>query len=188
MLCLFQPIIGLIFGKNFIIDNFTVGIIVLNNYLSGMRKVLNIYRDATGVYYHDRYKPIFESIINLVVSILLVKKIGLPGVFIGTTVSTILACFWIEPHIVFKYVFQQSSREYFFWYFKKLIICLVIFLVTKGLCSLITLDLLWEVIVKGFVCIIVPNLLFVLIYHKNDDYKYYVELIKTIITKGKVKK
>ena len=55
--------------------------IVLNFYLNGMRQNVLAFRNALGLFWNDRYKPIIESAINLVVSIMLAKKYGIVGVF-----------------------------------------------------------------------------------------------------------
>ena len=41
------------------------------------------------------------------------ERWGISGVFFGTIISTVSTCFWVEPYILFKYVFQTKSAEYF---------------------------------------------------------------------------
>lgn len=93
---LFNPFIELSFGADYLFDPAVVFIIVFNFYLTGMRQAVLTFRDAFGIYWQDRYKPLFESVINLVVSIGLASVWGIFGVFIGTAVSTLTTCFWVE--------------------------------------------------------------------------------------------
>lgn len=76
-------------GKKAIIDNFTLGIILFNFYFYLMRSTVESFKDGSGRYYEDRYASLFESAINLVFSIVLVRTIGLVGVFIGTLISNL---------------------------------------------------------------------------------------------------
>lgn len=185
LLCLFQPMITVIFGEKLLLDSWVVGIIVLNFYISGMRKVLNIYRDSTGTYYYDRYKPLFEAVINLVVSIVLVQKLGVAGVIIGTIASTMLTCFWIEPLVVFKHVFKESPLEYFVWYLKKGLICLLCMGITWSACELVNANVICGLILKCVICCFVPNILLFLVYRRDRDYIYYTNFIKNIFFNGR---
>ena len=55
----------------------------------------------------NRFAPIIESIINLVISILLVRNLGLLGVILGTITSCILVPLWNEPYILNKHYFKR---------------------------------------------------------------------------------
>ena len=41
--------------------------------------------------WNDRLKPIFETVVNILASVVLLKLIGVAGVFVGTIISTICA-------------------------------------------------------------------------------------------------
>ena len=66
----------------------------------------------TGAFYYDRYRPIAESAINIVVSIVLAKRMGVAGVFLGTIISTVATCLWGEPYVLYKHVFHKRSYGY----------------------------------------------------------------------------
>lgn len=57
----------------------------------------------------------FEALLNILFSLffLMVMKLQINGVLLGTTFSTLLVDFWYEPFIVFKYGFRRSSKQYF---------------------------------------------------------------------------
>src|SRR5699024_7328010 len=83
---LINPFIHLWIGKDMLLASSVVSVVIFNFYLSGMRRTVLTFKDALGLYWYDRYKPIMESIINLVASIVLAKIFGLIGIFIGTTI------------------------------------------------------------------------------------------------------
>ena len=120
MVVLFNPFIKLMFGEEYLFSQAVVIIVVVQFYITGMRQINLQFREAMGLFWYDRYKPVAESIINLVVSILLVQRYGVAGVFLGTIVSTMTTCFWVEPYILMKYglkeQWQEKLRDYFIEY------------------------------------------------------------------------
>lgn len=100
-------------GAPYVLDRTVLALILANFFINGMRRITATYREAQGLYWYDRYKPIAESVINLGISIALAKSIGMAGVFIGTLVSLIITSFWVEPYVLYKYGFSRSLRQYF---------------------------------------------------------------------------
>lgn len=122
LLLLFNPFIKLFFGEKYLLSSFTVLVIVIDFYILGMRQVTICFRNAMGLFWNDRYKPIFEVGINMVASLILVKKLGIAGVILGTTISSILTNFWVEPYVFFKYGIRKKWKKnlasYYFKYGK----------------------------------------------------------------------
>ncbi len=100
-------------GGRLRLDSLTLALILAVFLVNGMRRITLTFREAQGLYWHDRYKPIFEAAINLAVSIVLAIKIGLPGVFVGTLASLLATSFWVEPYVLYKHGFGVRLREYF---------------------------------------------------------------------------
>lgn len=186
---LFNLFIRLWVGENMLFDSFVVFTIVLNFYLLGMRQTVLTFRDAFGIYYQDRIKPLFESLVNLVMSILLAWKIGVAGVFIGTAISTITVDLWVEPYILYKYGFKRSSKPYFVKYVIYTASTLFAGAVTLLTCRVIESSTWLSLIARLGVCVIVPNLIFWILYHRTKEYKYFkkmfLEMMSQIILKFK---
>lgn len=114
--CIFnlvQSFISLWLGDNYLLSSGVLLIVVLNYYLSGMRQTCIVYNTTLGLFWNDRYKPLFEAAINVVASILLIKRLGMVGVFLGTTVSNLVTNFWVEPYLLYKYGFCCKLTDYF---------------------------------------------------------------------------
>lgn len=171
-------------GKNSTIDNLTLGVILINLYFSLMRSPVESFKDGSGRYHEDRYASIFESAINLIFSIILVRKIGLVGVFIGTFISNVTVLFWVKPLITYKYVFNRSLLDYFKTYFKYCFIALIplvaTIILTQGIKSNATfLMVILNVIINTFVI----NSIYLLIFRKDDNFFYFKELIFNLLRK-----
>lgn len=117
---LFNPFISTFFGARFVLQEYVVALIVLDFYIHGMRQMTLRFRDGMGLYWYDRFKPFFEVTINLVVSLLLVKKYSIAGVVLGTVVSSLLTNFWVEPYVLFRHGIRENwkkgLRSYFLRY------------------------------------------------------------------------
>lgn len=116
MFLLFNPFIQLWIGDGYCFSANIVFVIVVNFYLNGTRILMRVFRDAFGLFWYFRYKSIFEALVNLLFSLVLVCKIGLIGVLIGTTISTMTVAFWIEPYVLYKHVFHKGTIGYFIKY------------------------------------------------------------------------
>ena len=131
----------------------------------------------------DRWKSVFEAIINLISSIILAYYFGAFGVFLGTFISSITVCVWVEPLVLFKYGFDLKLREYFKYYFMYLIITLISCLLTYYLCSFITIGGFIALLLKAILCLLIPNIIIVLLFRKTKEFQYLKRLIKGFLIK-----
>ena len=187
LLNLLHPFIEFMWLRNrgWLLDNATLYVLVLNFYLYGMRRPVLTFRDATGAFWNDRFKPIFESIINLVASILLAKPFGIAGIFLGTLVSTVTTSLWVEPMVLYHNVFYAHMRKYFARFFSYTAVGLVICVITTWLCSHVGYSLI-SILPRALICLTVPNLLLLVVFYRTKEFQYFRRLGKTIL--GKVKR
>lgn len=126
LMMLFNPLIALLFGREYCFPMTTVTIIVVEFYITRMRQTNLLFREVMGLFWNDRYKAVAESAINLVVSLVLVQRYGVTGIIGGTIISTLCTCTWIEPYIFLKYgvqdAWQKKLRAYFAQYLKRLLL------------------------------------------------------------------
>lgn len=189
LVILVNPFIEIWIGKEYLFSMSIVLVIIINFYLSGMRKSVLAFREAAGLFYRDRYKPIFEAIVNLVISIILAIKFGTIGIFLGTLISTVTVCFWIEPLILYKYEFHIGVKKYFIDYIKKGLLMVGICLFVYILCLPSLGNIYINFIYKLLICIIVPNMTLFLIYKNSNEFQYfYKNLFLKVIKKIKEKK
>ena len=86
-------------------------VIVLDFYIMEMRQVTLCFRNAMGLFWYDRYKPVFEVTINLGLSLLLVQRFGISGVLMGTIISSLATNFWVEPLVFFKHGIKINWKK-----------------------------------------------------------------------------
>ena len=169
-----QPFVGVWLGQDFWLPMATVIVLGVKFYLTGLRKTVLMFRDAMGLFWYDRYKPIAEVILNLVASILLAKPFGITGVFAGTVISTLLTSFWIEPYILYRRGFPaQKLRNYFFIVSGYMGITVLVGLLTWGICRALPGEGILGIAVRLLVCAAAPNGLIAICFHKTDAFRYY---------------
>lgn len=181
LLILFNPFIELWIGKDYLFSNTVVITIVLNFYITGMRKSANTFKEATGAFWNDRYKPIFEVIINLIASIILAKDFGINGVLVGTIISTVTVCFWVEPYVLYKYIFKTNFADYFKRYIIYTAVGILATLITYYICSFILFEGWISLFIKLLVCIVIPNFILILFFFRTNEFKYYIDLTLKLI-------
>lgn len=185
LLVLYNDFITLWVGKEYLFHFSIIITICICFYLKGIRRAVLTFRDATGSFYYDRYKPLFEAVINLVVSIILAKQLGVVGIFIGTIISTITTSIWVEPYVLYKYVFNMKVNDYFKRLIGYSIIGLIICTITYYICSFFT-NLNWiTLIIKAIICLVFINLMFIIVFRNTKEFIYFKELILKIIGKFK---
>ncbi len=113
-LCLFNCFIGEVWlGPEYLFDVFTVTVIVINNYMTGLRIPLMTMKSAAGIYMEEAWMPFAFAIINLVSSVILAKYMGVAGVFLGTIIGSALTADWYRPVVIFRHVFHAPVRRFY---------------------------------------------------------------------------
>lgn len=184
ILIIMESFIKIWIGNNYILPRTVLYILVLNYYLNSSRATYIAFKDAAGIYYEDRFIPLFESLINIIVSILLVKKLGLVGVFLGTIVSGLVLWCYSYP----KYVYKLILKRNYFDYAKENIGYLVLFIITAFITVMISNSIHVQSIASQFfynviIALIVPNLIMLLFFIKDEKLVYFFDLFKEIKNK-----
>lgn len=177
---LYDSFITLWIGQEYILQKATVFIIVLDFMLNGFQKISILYKDACGLFWQGRFRPVATVILNLGISLVLVRDLGVVGVLMGTVVSRLLTTWWFEPWMVYKNVFHQSCRNYFCRYLLAVFLVVVIGAAVHFLCIPFTQNSISCFLIKSFICVFIPNL-FMLLFWKTEEFQYFAVLIRDVM-------
>lgn len=78
-----------------------------------VRTPLKVFTLSSGKFKEIKIFVILEIIINLTLSLLLVNKLGIPGVLIGTVISLLIADFLTKPFVIFKKILEHKPYKYY---------------------------------------------------------------------------
>ena len=169
MLCLYQPFIELWVGKSNVPPLSTVILCCIYFYTMKLGDIAAVYRQAAGIWWEDKFRPIVESVVNLAVNIVLVKYIGVDGVLVSTIISIVCINIPWATYVLFKVYFKMSIKEVFFKYIRYFIETTVLCAVVYGICSRINGNLLVVLVVRTIICIGLVNAgLYIISYTKPE--------------------
>ncbi|MBR5597742.1 MAG: oligosaccharide flippase family protein [Lachnospiraceae bacterium] len=175
---LLSPLIQIWLGEHWLLSELVVGLVLLDYYFRGDRIVMANFKTAAGVFEQDKFLPLLQGAVNLVISIVLVQQIGLVGIYIGTVISGIIANV-VKPFIVYPICFEKSVGEYFKDYLLYLIPTSLILVICSILKSLILKEVtLPGLIVMGILIVMVYNVIWVMSFFKTKEFQYMVGVLK----------
>ena len=188
IICLIEPFIKIWIGDEYLLPYTVLVVLILNFYIQGMRKTCLVFKMAAGIFHEDRYYPIIESIINIVVSVLLVKLIGLEGVFIGTIISSLPVILISYPVYVYMPIFKKSYFTYLkenAYYYSIAFLTVLISVLAVNLIPIANPFI--KIVVNAIISIITFMIIQFICFHKKEEYKYLKNMIIVFITKMKRK-
>lgn len=182
---LLNPFVQLWIGSEMLVGTVVIYLIIIDYYFRGHRIVVNNFKIAAGIFDEDKYIGIIQAVVNLVVSIIMVKQIGLPGIYIGTLAQGLISTL-VKPRIVYKNVFKRSVKEYYTDSVKYLVIILIPLVILE----LIKLYLLPDITILNFIILVIlvtviPNAIILLTCRKREEFIYLLNLVKQKMKAGK---
>lgn len=180
-LCLFQPFMKVWVGEKYLLSFSVVICLCVYFFVYEINQLLNIFKDAAGIWHEDRFRPLVTAGVNLALNLILVQFIGIYGIILATVISTTLVGLPWLLHNLFTVLFD---RKYLHQYLKKLFYYIIIVtiscLVTLYICNLFLLPDILNIGVRFIFCIIVPNVIYMIAYHNTCEFKETIQLINKI--------
>ena len=187
LLCLYQPFMELWVGKDLMLSFSAVICFVVYFFVRQLNALFNMYKDASGMWYEDRLRPLAAALTNLALNLILVQFIGIYGILISTVAAIICVGMPWLLHNLFTVIFD---RKYLFGYLRSLLYyCVVVFIsciLTYIICSKINIGLLATLFARAVICVVAPNLVYLIAYRQRPELKNSLALVNNM-TRGKFK-
>jgi O-antigen/teichoic acid export membrane protein len=119
---LLKPFVSIWLGDAYVFDWNVSAIFAINIYVTILGLPLMVFREATGSFVHRQFIPLISVFLNLGLSILLVERIGIAGVIMGTLFGRLLTYTWNDPSVIFKYHFKQAAAGFIFRQYVEIIL------------------------------------------------------------------
>lgn len=171
-------------GSSFVLSNFTVVLIAVYLTVLMYQGAVRTFISGYGLFWKQRWKPIFEACTNLLLSILFLLefKLGINGVLLATIFSSILVVMWYEPYLLFKYGFKASVFDYFkttiIFYLKFGLSIIIVQLSTNVINTLFTVTNFIEFIKFSTIQLLVVFTLYILLFGFNFRMRRLISIIK----------
>lgn len=180
---LLTPLIYLWLGSERTLAFAVVFCILIDFYFKGDRIVLSNFKTAAGVFEQDKYLALIQGAVNLIISIVLVQKIGLAGVYVGTIVSGLIANI-TKPVIIYKVILDKPVKGYFMDSIKYIFVIAIVF----GLLSVIKKLVMPEITIFTFaamfviICVVFNGVFFGL-FGRTEEFGYLAGIVKSKMKK-----
>lgn len=170
---LLTPLIGgLWLDSEWTLSGVVVTLMMMEFYFKGERIVLLNFKIASGLFEQDRYLPLIQGAVNLVVSVVLVQKIGVVGVYVGTVVSGLLANF-VRPLIVYRVCFAKSGRSYFVDSLKYMVVVIAAGAVLVPVRNVVMNEVtFFSFVLTAVIISLLYNGAFLAVFHGTEEFRY----------------
>lgn len=178
LFCLYQDFMLIWMGEQYLFDLSTVILLVISFYIKHIRKVVLTYKDAAGMWYADRLKPILEGVSNLIMNFIFVQYFGINGIILGTILAMGVVGLPWETNALFKGYFKEGLKGYYIHLFFDAMVSMLVCIITFYFCRSINTNIYLQFIIKGIICAIFPNLVFIFIFRKREETKELLKAVK----------
>ena len=175
-------------GKEFLIGMTTTISLMLIVFQSGMNFTAYTFRTTLGYFDEVKYVYVATAIVNIVLSIIMGKIWGLPGVYFATSISKMVTCEIADGYYTFRKGFHMNPILYFVDYLKYCILLAVNVCACYAVASIIGIHGILGFLVKGTVCFVLSNLINIVALMRTDAFhglqeKFFNSFLKRIVEK-----
>ncbi len=180
----FEPFLNWWLGDKYSLGISILSIILFNFYVNNMRNSALTFKTKSGIFTKDRFTPLLQGCINLILSLIFVQYWGLFGVLLATGISILSIGFWQFPRLIYKYTFKQPLINYFKMYGYYTFICLITIGATVLLCNNCHIDSpLLQTFANATISLICTTTIYWIFLSKTTACKQLFVYIRNIIHK-----
>ncbi len=188
ILCLIQPFMSMWMGKEYLLSETNVIWMVVYFYFWNFNFAVSIYKNAAGLWWEDKFRPLIGAVLNLSINIVLVKKIGLNGVLISSIVTALTTGAPWAAFYLFKGYLGYSMKMYLLEQGTLFVVFSSGAFLSSYLCNVFFSQYtITNFIMRIMICIVVPNVLYILAFLIKGEFKemkdHIFRYIKVIIKK-----
>lgn len=110
--CCVQSFVPLWIGDEYLLDYNCVVAVLLLFYFSTVSTPSLIFRETMGLFKQVKYVMIPTVLLNIGLSIILGKIMGIAGIIYATSISKIFTNYWYEPYLIYKTKFHSPYSLY----------------------------------------------------------------------------
>lgn len=181
LVCLFQPFMIIWVKEDLTLPLLMSILMSLYFYVYQIQRTILTFKDAAGLWYEDRFRPYVSMTINLVSNLILVNIIGIYGIVVSTILAFLISIPWCNS-VVFKHFFKKSPWINIRRMLLNFVITFAIGAFTYFVCYNLDITIL-GIILRIFICLIIPNAIYLLIFHSTDEFGYYKQLVTRSLNK-----
>ncbi len=182
LFCLYQPFMKLWVGEDLMFDFGVVICFCAYFYVFQLKNVQSTYKDAAGLWREDMWRSYASNLFNLIANIVLVQFIGVYGILISTILSLLLISYPWQTMIIHRKLFHCSMRPFVLRLFIYTAATAAGCIITGFICMAVTADGLPGLFIRCVICLIVPNLIFLLLSFRTKEFSTMFATVSKLIS------
>lgn len=186
LLCLFQPFMKLWVGEQLMFGMPAVICFCVYFFIVQINTLLNMYKDAAGIWHEDRFRPLITAFVNLILNLLTVQFMGIYGILLSTVISMFVVGIPWLLHNLFALLFDiRELREYVICLLKYFVLAVVSSAVSYWVSGFAADVGIGGLIIKGVICGFVTLVIYLISFGKSTELRNANTILNNI-TKGKL--
>lgn len=180
ILCLSQDFISIWVGKEYLFSKYILLTLTILFYKNFMKYTFKVFKHGAGIWVEDRFVPVVVAVSNIVLTLILLKIFGVVGVFFGTILSSIPHWFYDFPKFIYVKLFDKKYIDYYKEMIRDILVSIIVIVITYISLNYISLNnIICTLLLKAIIGTLINIILFFIIFRKNNEFKYFINLIKT---------
>ena len=182
LLCMYQPFIEIWMGEDNLLAYSYVICFVVYFYTMGMNKIMNMYKDAAGIWHKDRFRPLVGALVNLALNLALINFLGLYGVLLSSIISIVVVQIPWLFHNLFREVFPRKYAGQY------LLLLVALTLVAISACagswfvsSFLNLGAWPTLFINAGISFVISNLIFLAAFGRTPMFKQSFVQMKNVL-------
>lgn len=187
LFCLYQPFMKIWVGNDLMFDDSLVLLFCLYFFINRWGDICFVYRQAAGLWWQDKIRPIVESLLNISLNIFLVRIIGVAGVLLSTIIGLVFINSIWGSRVLFKHYFNKYNQKKYigrllFYTLITIFSWYVSFYLGQIFLNITNCTNLWiEFIAKAIICVVISNCILGFAYSRLPEFSDSKELIRNTI-------
>ena len=170
MMCVLQLFIQLWLGNMTLSSTYIIATTLLL-YLMQYRRALLTFKDASGMWTEDKYKPYVTALLDVILDIVLIIQFGVAGAIIASIVCLLIVEIPWETIVFFRKYFSDKKTDYVKKLFVYSLINIAICCITFYFTSHISVESqILTFIIRVVICTLIYAVAYWCIYSHTDEY------------------
>ena len=175
-----QPFMVLWLGKEYLLNLSVVFVLCFLYFVAIIYEPLKHAMYLTGYFDIGRNISFTSAIINLIVSVILGRQIGLIGIFVGTICTYVIEIV-AKTYYLFRRYLKRSCKQYVFLWLRMILAFLAELWIVHMINNKLILDALPAFLITGFLSVLITGIVVTIVFFRTDYLTYVFWLLKTYI-------
>lgn len=185
LITLSNPFVRIWLGDNYVLENIIIIALFSRFFIEGYINTMSSFRSTLGLFTQGKYLPLIVAGLNIALSIGLSYPLGLAGVLIATPISRLCINGWYMPLVIHRDGFYKSVKPYYIKLVLRFVLLALIVTVMNFISSFVFKSgiSVFSFITMVILTAILPNLIFIIIFFRTDEFKYFKQLFLKVLLK-----